>query len=266
MAWASTEGKPPLVASLSSPGAQALQGQARQGQAEAVDMVSRRPVARDADGPVGARRKAPGDAGEGEEGGCCVLPLFPLTHRASQRIASHSIAQHCNACATPANPPGHSRLRTESRVSQWAPPVSRLPPVDRGRRIGAGPSRARSLFSWRCSQDRANDVAKPRARRWQHWALLSWPHGTTTGANGSGGDRVVGDALTRVRTGSTATALEDGPFRRPTSPSPAAGSDPLSKCPEPGLAWKIEVPLNALSRRNSPLMAPLEITLCSARC
>lgn len=35
MAWASTEGEQQPGASLSSPGAQALQGQARQGQAEA---------------------------------------------------------------------------------------------------------------------------------------------------------------------------------------------------------------------------------------
>lgn len=99
-------------------------------------------------------------------------------------------------------------------------------------------------------------LQKPRTRRWQHRALLSWPHGTTTGANGSGSDRVVGDALTRVRTGSTATALEDGPFRRPTTPSPAAGSDPLSKCPEPGLAWEDRSTLERLVQKELATNGP----------
>ena len=82
---------------------------------------------------------------------------FPLTHRASQCIASHGIttpAQHQQ------KPPGPQQI---ARRKQGLPvgPTSLTPPPPRGsfRHIGAGPSCAHSPFSWRCSQDRANDVA-----------------------------------------------------------------------------------------------------------
>ena len=84
----------------------------------------------------------------------------PFSPHAS-RIAAHCIARHHNACATPAKTPRATADCAQKAGSPSGPHKSHASPLPRGscRHIGAGPSRAGSPFSWRCSQDRANDVA-----------------------------------------------------------------------------------------------------------